>query len=85
MTREKGIHSYLDLDSYRELTLLQEIRENHVHLMRTKRRIEKLHSFQLSQSFLDSKHGTGSSTDRTYNEVARKLGLPEEAEPETPA
>ena len=30
ITREKGISSYLDLDSYRELTIMQEIKENNV-------------------------------------------------------
>ena len=49
LTKEKGIHSYLELESYRELTLLNEIKQNHIQLMRSKRRVEKLHNFQLNQ------------------------------------
>ena len=55
VTREKGIHSYLDLDSYRELTLFKEIKKNHVQLMHTKRRVEKLHYLQINQAFQDLK------------------------------
>jgi len=51
LTKEKGIHSYLELESYRELTLLNEIKQNHIQLMRQKRRVEKLHNFQLNQQY----------------------------------
>ena len=36
---KEGINSYLELDSYKELTLLREIKEGHIELMRSKRRI----------------------------------------------
>lgn len=30
LTKERGIHTYLELESYRELTLLNEIKQNHI-------------------------------------------------------
>lgn len=48
LKKEKGIHSYLELESYRELTLLKEIKQNHIQLMRSKRHIEKLHDFKVN-------------------------------------
>ena len=82
ITREKGIHSYLDLDSYRELTLFKEIKKNHVQLMHTKRRVEKLHYLQMNQQFEDMKNahnlkGIMAEHDQVYNElVAGDLNLP---------
>lgn len=44
LIHREGIHSYLELDSYKELTLLKEIKEGHIQMMRTKRRLQKLPS-----------------------------------------
>ena len=49
--KEKGVQSYLELESYRELTLLKEIKQNHIQHMRSKRHIEKIHDFKLNQTF----------------------------------
>ena len=40
MTKETGISAYLELESYREMVLLREIKENHIELMRSKKRVE---------------------------------------------
>jgi hypothetical protein len=45
MTKE-NISSYLELESYKELTLLKEIKVNHIQLMRSKRSICKLKGFE---------------------------------------
>ena len=46
--KEKGVHSYLELESYRELTLLKEIKHNHIQLMRSKRHVQKIHDFKFN-------------------------------------
>ena len=48
--REK-LQTYLELESYRELTLFKGIKETHIHLMRTKRRIQKLEKFHFNQMY----------------------------------
>ena len=42
---KENINSYLELDSYKELTLLKEIKEGHIELMRSKRRMQILPNF----------------------------------------
>jgi len=37
LTKMEKLHSYIPLESYREMMLLQEIRENHIKHMRQKR------------------------------------------------
>lgn len=48
--REK-LQSYIELESYRELTLFKGIKETHIQLMRTKRRIQKLEKFTVNQNY----------------------------------
>lgn len=57
LIHKENIHSYLELESYRELTLLKEIKENHIQLMRSKRRIQKVKSFGVDQNFKQIKNG----------------------------
>jgi len=38
MKKEK-VHSYIELESYKELILLKEIKEGHVEMMRSKLRL----------------------------------------------
>lgn len=42
LIHKEKVSSYLELESYKELTLLKEIKEGHIELMRTKRRMQKL-------------------------------------------
>lgn len=51
MTKEKGLHTYLELESYREFIICNEIKQENILLMRTKRRVEKLHNLQLNQQY----------------------------------
>lgn len=37
LIHQEGINIYLDIESYRELTLLKEIKEGHIQMMKTKR------------------------------------------------
>ena len=82
LTKEKGIHSYLELESYRELTLLNEIKQNHIQLMRQKRRVEKLHNFQLNQQYEQIRMAQNQKLMQEYDERYRQvveegLGLPD--------
>ena len=42
LIHKEKVSSYLELESYKELTLLKEIKEGHIELMRTKRRMQKM-------------------------------------------
>jgi hypothetical protein len=39
LTGKENISSYIELESYRELKLLKEIKDTHISMMRTKRQI----------------------------------------------
>ena len=56
LVHKEKIHSYLELESYRELTLLKEIKENHIQLMRSKRRVQKANGFSVDPSFNQVKY-----------------------------
>lgn len=42
LVTKEGVGSYLELESYKELTMLKEIKESHIQMMRTQRRLQKL-------------------------------------------
>lgn len=48
VTKEK-VNSYLELESYKELTLLKEIKHNHVQLMRSNRRVQQVGGFAVRE------------------------------------
>jgi len=50
LIHKENVHSYLEMESYRELTLRKEIKENHIQLMRSKRRVQKIKGFGVDQS-----------------------------------
>ena len=50
LMKKENVQSYLELESYKELTLLKEIKVNHIQLMRSKRRICKLKGFETSSN-----------------------------------
>ena len=59
LIHRERVNSYLELDSYRELTLLKEIKENHIKMMRTKKRIERIKGFQVDNSLHALKYDSG--------------------------
>ena len=48
LLRKEKINTYLDMDSYKELKRLKEIKENHFFLSRSKRKMPKLKRFKFS-------------------------------------
>jgi hypothetical protein len=77
LIQKENVHSYLELESYRELTLLKEIKENHIQLMRSKRRVQKIKGFGVDQNFKQIKNGESVNEyeDQYQKIVMQKLGL----------
>lgn len=48
LIRKEKINVYIDLEAYKEIKKLKEIKENHFFLLRSKRRMPKLKQFKFS-------------------------------------
>lgn len=57
LVARENINSYIELESYRELKLLKEIKENHLRLMRSKKQVLKLQNFTLAPELQALKQG----------------------------
>lgn len=77
LIHRERVNSYLELDSYRELTLLKEIKENHIKMMRTKKRIERIKGFQVDNNLHALKYDSGvQNTLENYEKnVLNELGV----------
>lgn len=52
--REK-INSYIDIDSYKEMKRLKEIKDNHFYLVRSKKKMPKIKNFKVSERLEEMK------------------------------
>lgn len=49
LIHKENINAYIDLDSYKEMKRLQEIKDNHFYLVRSKKRLPKIKNFKFSE------------------------------------
>ena len=57
VSKEK-VNSYIELESYRELTIMKDIYQTQIKLMRTKRRVKKLELFHANRDYKQLKNNT---------------------------
>ena len=49
LLKKENVNVYVDMDTYREIKRLKEIKENHFYLTRSKRKMPKLKQFKFSE------------------------------------
>lgn len=50
---KENINAYIDIDAYKELKVLKEIKDNHFFLVRSKKQVPKIKSFPFSKKLLE--------------------------------
>jgi len=70
---KENINAYIELDAYKEIKRLKEIKENHFYLVRSKKRLPKIKTFKFSDKLTDLIKGNRQIRNR---EVLKTLFCP---------
>ena len=53
LIHKEHTQTYIDIDAYKEMKRLKEIKENHFLLVRSKKRLPKIKNFKVSEKMLE--------------------------------